>query len=1246
MTVTDPAPSTVDPAWPTERTLLADRDDFVLWGRRAMLVSVAIACLIVMAEIDRVLASIVSADGHTVTLSALTGPLSFANQDGWAIWTDQPVSAGIIAYALVDLVFIVAYGSVLWRLARPAALWFWPKGHTGAEEAIKKVETDAPLGADADVPTVVVRRWVRYALRFALLADVLESVLLIAIAIAIAAGGPGPSLALAYVLAGVSLVKWVALALTVALIVGVKVNRQALGVMIRRLAAAAKVHRLALVFLLLFASVALIPSGAIVFDQMPDVQRRWFTMPTDEAGHILAATVGIPLVAAAFWMLGRRRSERTVTVLRSRTLPTATPDYRWFIAPALMLLFAVPVLAWTSAYPPIFRLGLLLLTPVGLAVAISWRVQKKLESSGSQGDAVACTDAVWEKKSKEAARFEFWVMIASVIVAAVIIGVLVVLDVAGTSLVLVNFGVVAGIVISATAFVGLSMLVRRVWRRLEGERRARKDTGGAAENQRAEVLSRQVWDETNPNPPETEEDADSADDAYPDAEAPARTSPGDELLEPGRGPFLVPPLPKDPAEFEPRGILTTRTGDLIAVLVLCLSALGIIRSAVGPVFVSSLITDRDASGELAQAWSWLIVAAVCAVILPWVATWMIHRIDGGFASQVQQRPTCSRELFDPTVPTDAANRVVSAFEVALVVLGAAPLALAATWPEQFADALGPIGATVALLGGWSLVLGTAIVALQRRKPLAVFRALGLRSTPVITIVLIVMLATSTFANTPELHAVRTLTDTQVTDAGANPHAGADNRANEDWASAAFNRWLTRDHSACAEGVRPLLLIVAEGGGARAAYWTTSVLAELEKDPCLADSALVASGISGGSVGLAIDQVYPASGATEEEPAAAVQAVADITGPNPLARAITGLLAGDLLAGATGLRFPTAIGIDADGNPQTAWVDRAGHLERGWENETAVADAETWRSPLEDPMTIAMPKSGPLLILNSIDAVSGCRVLVAQNPFGQRLTPKTGSDGESGGTRLTQAACTLPSEPAAGAIALEHLYAGCTVHLRRSSAAMLSARFPIVTPGGRLPFATCGPATQPEVQLVDGGYGDPSGLSTMAEIAPAIVSEVAQYNLSQEDVVVVPVVVYLKNSLGAGIAETDLKLSPELFVPIAGYGARGLQTAEATWLQRLNGVVAEACGGEPAGPCAATLDDLRTTQVVLVAPQTTPAVAPPLGWTLSEMSRSAMDFALKTEAAATTEEGPAACDWARLGDLTAAFTNSTARAECE
>ena len=35
--------------------------------------------------------------------------------------------------------------------------------------------------------------------------------------------------------------------------------------------------------------------------------------------------------------------------------------------------------------------------------------------------------------------------------------------------------------------------------------------------------------------------------------------------------------------------------------------------------------------------------------------------------------------------------------------------------------------------------------------------------------------------------------------------------------------------------------------------------------------------------------------------------------------------------------------------------------------------------------------------------------------------------------------------------------------------------------------------------------------------------------------------------------------------------------------------------------------------MVIAPQTTPAVTPPLGWTLSEMSRAAMDAALQQEA---------------------------------
>ena len=59
----------------------------MLWGRRAKLISVGLAALIAMAEIDRVLGSIVTEEGRTATLSAITGFLSFPNIPGWTVWT-------------------------------------------------------------------------------------------------------------------------------------------------------------------------------------------------------------------------------------------------------------------------------------------------------------------------------------------------------------------------------------------------------------------------------------------------------------------------------------------------------------------------------------------------------------------------------------------------------------------------------------------------------------------------------------------------------------------------------------------------------------------------------------------------------------------------------------------------------------------------------------------------------------------------------------------------------------------------------------------------------------------------------------------------------------------------------------------------------------------------------------------------------------------------------------------------------
>jgi hypothetical protein len=53
---------------------------------------------------------------------------------------------------------------------------------------------------------------------------------------------------------------------------------------------------------------------------------------------------------------------------------------------------------------------------------------------------------------------------------------------------------------------------------------------------------------------------------------------------------------------------------------------------------------------------------------------------------------------------------------------------------------------------------------------------------------------------------------------------------------------------------PALIVVAEGGGIRAAYWTARAMVKLAEDACLGQSVLLSSGVSGGSVGLALTAV--------------------------------------------------------------------------------------------------------------------------------------------------------------------------------------------------------------------------------------------------------------------------------------------------------------------------------------------------------------------------------------------------------
>jgi hypothetical protein len=185
--------------------------------------------------------------------------------------------------------------------------------------------------------------------------------------------------------------------------------------------------------------------------------------------------------------------------------------------------------------------------------------------------------------------------------------------------------------------------------------------------------------------------------------------------------------------------------------------------------------------------------------------------------------------------------------------------------------------------------------------------------------------------------------------------------------------------------------------------------------------------------------------------------------------------------------------------------------------------------------------------------------------------------------------------------------------------MLSARFPTVTPAGWVPggedgedgrTGTC--AGLREMQLIDGGYAESSGLGTLIDIAPSVVAAVAAKNAEKTgDPVIVPIVVYLEDEPRREIAREEEDPTPELFVPVVGKGAAGEQMSSSALLQRAAAAYGHPCTGADEA-CVAAVAEVRNALadgVVVAAPVTEPAIEAPLGWTLSPDSRSRLEDGL-------------------------------------
>lgn len=669
----------------------------------------------------------------------------------------------------------------------------------------------------------------------------------------------------------------------------------------------------------------------------------------------------------------------------------------------------------------------------------------------------------------------------------------------------------------------------------------------------------------------------------------------------------LPPMHPEP-EPRPhsvqRAVDVWRCGDLLAFSFLAMAGMALVRSFTAPVALGIVRADGLPVGP---SLGFLILGAGTVVLSFFAGAvavrWWWPRRPSDPRRRGPEQGTVHAVLHPPTT-TNGGSRLSS--KIALVA-AVAVLGLLAFIPAWSTTGLGVPATAVLSVGSWAMLLGCLTIRLQEQRALPIFDMMGLRANPMLTLIALLMAIASINGGDSRIHAIR------QTD-------GPGLAAERPDVEAHFKDWL-QSSSACSPrqaptagpGVRPMVLVAVEGGGIRAAMWTVKAFAQLSNSPCGAKAVILSSGVSGGSLGLALTRLYPPDSSTnggETE-----QMAIKVAGPEALAASTAGAVVGDLVAGAAGLMVPTA----PDGTRD--WFDRSGLMEAAWEKSA---------SRLGEPWTADVKGPAGALILNSTASGIGCRLLISQLDLSRKL----GSQSAEGGDPACR---TTPGFPLS--IDLLGQQAQCPLHLRWSTAAMLSARFPVIAPAGRVPYPDGkGCSATSFYQAIDGGYSEGSGLGTVADIWPELRQVVMEHNglvdrrgaPPGQDDYVVPIFLSIQNSPGSDVIAPVPAAAGELAVPLVGINAKNLQSDASAWLQRLDSasnvcpratasesdLALESLPSKPATTCTSAMSNVRgqlgNRGTVVAAPDSRPALDPPLGWTLSQLSLDEMTSAMERE----------------------------------
>ncbi|MEA2471494.1 MAG: hypothetical protein QOE38_2493, partial [Thermoleophilaceae bacterium] len=536
-----------------------------------------------------------------------------------------------------------------------------------------------------------------------------------------------------------------------------------------------------------------------------------------------------------------------------------------------------------------------------------------------------------------------------------------------------------------------------------------------------------------------------------------------------------------------------------------------------------------------SAWSWDVVGLVFGGLLA------VGGAIGWHSLLVWLDTRQDPRLEERSDPNPIAGRTL--LLVALVVA-----VVCGAGSDALARAITAVGVLMVGLTVLTLASAEMVRVVESGMPSAPFRAIGLTRTPAVALIAVWLVAASAIDH-GGFHDVR-VTGTAQRDEPAQPSRTLEG---------AFTAWKSQGRCPTASvrrPLRPLLLVGASGGGIRAAYWTRTLLGDLTRGTCPRAALFAASGVSGGSLGLVSAQ--PAGG---DDPLAA----------DHVAPTFANMLFVDTPR--------SLLGFDA--------TDRATRMELSWEH----ADPSLAKSFTSFP-------AFPLLFLNGSSVTDGCRFTVGPveigaeppAPIHKQATVAPDCRG------LTQYGRGVSA--AGGTVDLsDFLCDGQDV--RRSTAALLSARFPYISPSGRVTECAHPGRQDARVEyVVDGGYVDRTGAATMLDVWRAIEP------LAASDACLAPVYVQLENGYVKVASAPGGARPGELTVPL-----RAIVQAYQNDTYAL-GAEARIAFGQ--------------SSYHQFAPTSRPGVEAPLGWVLSGSAQRDLD-----DQRAHVESRP---EWRTLRDL--------------